>query len=111
MKKIQIASRGNIQLWGITGVQKEVVLASARSIVTVEEVVDELRLRPGGVVLPAWVIDAVSVVPGGARPSRTRTATTTATTSSTSVGTRSPATATASLPGIDENVLQATVPA
>ncbi len=65
----QADRRGNVQLWGITGVQKEVVLASARSIVTVEEVVDELQPRPGAVVLPAWVIDAVSVVPGGARPS------------------------------------------
>ena len=43
---------GNVQLWGITGVQKEVVLASRRSIVTVEEIVDELERRPGGVVLP-----------------------------------------------------------
>ena len=34
------------------GVQKEAVLASARSIVTVEEIVPELELRPGGVVLP-----------------------------------------------------------
>ena len=51
---------GNVQLWGITGVQKEAVLASSRSIVTVEEIVDELELRPGGVVLPAWVIDAVA---------------------------------------------------
>ncbi len=65
----QADRRGNVQLWGITGVQKEVVLASARSIVTVEEVVDELELRPGGVVLPAWTIDAVSLVPGGAHPS------------------------------------------
>ena len=32
----------NVALWGITGVQKEAVLAAARSIVTVEEVVDEL---------------------------------------------------------------------
>jgi glutaconate CoA-transferase subunit A len=60
---------GNVQLWGISGVQKETVLASARSIVTVEEVVDELELRPGGVVIPAWTIDAVSVAPGGAHPS------------------------------------------
>jgi glutaconate CoA-transferase subunit A len=60
---------GNVQLWGIAGVQKEVVLASTRSIVTVEEVVDELELRPGGVVIPGWVIDAVAVVPGGAHPS------------------------------------------
>jgi glutaconate CoA-transferase subunit A len=61
--------RGNVQLWGIVGVQKEVVLASARSIVTVEEVVDELEPVPGAVVLPTWVIDAVCVAPGGARPS------------------------------------------
>jgi glutaconate CoA-transferase subunit A len=60
---------GNVQLWGITGVQKEAVLASARSIVTVEEIVDSLELRPGGVVLPSWVIEAVVCVPGGARPS------------------------------------------
>ncbi|MFL5929604.1 MAG: CoA transferase subunit A [Gaiellaceae bacterium] len=60
---------GNVQLWGITGVQKETVLASARALVTVEEVVDELDDRPGAIVLPAWVVDAVAVAPGGARPS------------------------------------------
>jgi glutaconate CoA-transferase, subunit A len=60
---------GNVQLWGIAGVQKEVVLASVRAIVTVEEIVDELEPRPGAVVLPAWVIDAVAVASGGARPS------------------------------------------
>ena len=61
--------QGNVQLWGIVGVQKEIVLASARSIVTVEEVVDELEPRAGAVVLPAWVVDAVSLAPGGAHPS------------------------------------------
>jgi glutaconate CoA-transferase, subunit A len=61
--------RGNVQLWGILGVQKEVVLASARSIVTVEEVVERLEPRPGAVVLPSWTVDAVSVAPGGAHPS------------------------------------------
>ncbi|HLU32398.1 MAG TPA: CoA-transferase [Natronosporangium sp.] len=60
---------GNVQLWGITGVQKEAVLAAQRSLVTVEEVVDELDPRPGAVVLPAWVVTAIAVVPGGARPS------------------------------------------
>src|SRR3954463_388912 len=60
---------GNVQLWGITGVQKETVLASARSLVTVEEGVDHLDDRSGAVVLPAWVVDAVVVAPGGARPS------------------------------------------
>ncbi len=61
--------RGNVQLWGIVGVQKEVVLASSRSIVTVEEVVDELTPVPGDVVLPSWVVDAVCLAPGGAHPS------------------------------------------
>lgn len=60
---------GNVQFWGITGIQKEAVLAAHRAIVTVEEVVDELTPMPGAVVLPSWVIDAVAVVPGGAAPS------------------------------------------
>jgi glutaconate CoA-transferase subunit A len=61
--------RGNVQLWGILGVQKETVLASARSIVTVEEIVDELDPRPGAIVLPSWTVDAVALAPGGAHPS------------------------------------------
>jgi glutaconate CoA-transferase, subunit A len=60
---------GNVQLWGILGVQKEVVLASRRAIVTVEEVVDELDPVPGAIVLPSWVVDAVCLAPGGAHPS------------------------------------------
>ncbi|HEY2095533.1 MAG TPA: CoA-transferase [Pseudonocardia sp.] len=60
---------GNVQLWGITGVQKEAVLAAKRSLVTVEEIVDTLEPVPGAVLLPSWVIDAVSVAPGGAKPS------------------------------------------
>jgi glutaconate CoA-transferase, subunit A len=60
---------GNVQLWGLTGVQKEAVLSASRSLVTVEEVVDTLDPRPDAVVLPAWVVTAVAVVPGGARPS------------------------------------------
>ncbi|MEU5845932.1 CoA transferase subunit A [Saccharopolyspora shandongensis] len=60
---------GNVQMWGITGVQKETVLASKRSLVTVEEIVDELTPRPGAVVLPQWVVTAVAEVPGGAAPS------------------------------------------
>ena len=62
---------GNVQLWGIAGVQKEAVLAARRSLVTVEEIVDELTPVPDGVVLPAWVVTAVAEVPGGARPSYT----------------------------------------
>ena len=61
--------RGNVQFWGITGVHKEVVLASRRSLVTVEEIVDELEPRPGAVVLPEWTVTRVARVPGGAHPS------------------------------------------
>jgi glutaconate CoA-transferase, subunit A len=61
--------QGNVQLWGLVGVQKEAVLAARRSLVTVEEVVDSLDPVPGAVVLPSWVVTAVAVVPGGARPS------------------------------------------
>ena len=60
---------GNVQLWGISGVQKEAVLAARRSIVTVEEVVDQLAPRPGAVVIPSWVLTAVAEAPGGAHPS------------------------------------------
>jgi glutaconate CoA-transferase, subunit A len=65
----QADHEGNVQFWGITGVQKEVVLAAERSIVTVEEIVPRLEARPGAVLLPSWVISAVAVVPGGAHPS------------------------------------------
>ena len=60
---------GNVMLWGLTGVQKEAVLAADRSIVTVEEIVDELEPRPHAVVLPSWVVTAICPVPGGAWPS------------------------------------------
>ncbi len=65
----QADRHGNVMMWGIVGVQKEAVLAAARSLVTVEEVVDHLDLRPGAVVLPSWVVSAVACVPGGAHPS------------------------------------------
>jgi glutaconate CoA-transferase subunit A len=60
---------GNVQLWGITGVQKEAVLSSERAVVTVEEIVDVLDARPDAVVLPAWTVTYVAQVPGGAHPS------------------------------------------
>jgi glutaconate CoA-transferase, subunit A len=61
--------RGNVQYWGIGGVQKEAVLASARSVVTVEEIVESLEPRPGATVLPSWTVGYVAAVPGGAHPS------------------------------------------
>jgi glutaconate CoA-transferase subunit A len=61
---------GNVLIEGIVGVQKEAVLAARRSIVTVEEIVDDLELKsPNAVVLPSWTVSAVVAAPGGARPS------------------------------------------
>ena len=60
---------GNVQVWGLLGVQKEAVLSSRRSIVTVEEMVDELPPVPGAIVLPSWVVTAVCHVADGAHPS------------------------------------------
>ena len=64
---------GNILIEGIVGIQKECAFASLKTLVTVEEVVEDLN--PGSVnsvVLPAWTISAVSVVPMGAYPSYAR---------------------------------------
>ena len=61
--------RGNVQYWGITGIQKEAVLAASRSVVTVEEIVDLLEPRPGAIVLPSWTVSYVAPAPGGAHPS------------------------------------------
>jgi glutaconate CoA-transferase, subunit A len=66
----QADREGNVAMWGITGVQKEAVLAAKRSIVTVEEIVDELVPAASNfVVLPAWAITAVAHVPNGCHPS------------------------------------------
>ena len=94
----QADRHGNVMLWGLVGVQKEAVLAAERALVTVEELVEELEPRPGAIVLPAWTVSAISVVPGGAHPP-TPPATRPATTTSTSPGTRSRAIATGSGPG------------
>ena len=52
---------GNIGMWGITGVQKEAVLGARKSIVTVEEVVEELGPASSNfVVLPSWTVTAVA---------------------------------------------------
>jgi glutaconate CoA-transferase subunit A len=61
---------GNVLIEGITGCQKEVVLASKKSLCVVEEVVDDFGPRsPNAVILPSWTVSAVAVVPGGAHPS------------------------------------------
>jgi glutaconate CoA-transferase subunit A len=63
---------GNVLIEGIIGIQKEAVLAAKRSIVTVEEVVDDFGARsPNACILPAWTVTAIAQVPGGAYPSYT----------------------------------------
>jgi glutaconate CoA-transferase subunit A len=61
---------GNVFLEGIIGVQKEAVLAAKRSLVTVEEIVEDFGPRSlNAVILPSWTITAIAHVPGGAHPS------------------------------------------
>lgn len=64
---------GNVLVEGIVGVQKEAVLAAAKSIVTVEEIVDDLRSEPGyhpnACIIPGWAISAIAVAEKGSLPS------------------------------------------
>jgi glutaconate CoA-transferase, subunit A len=61
---------GNVLMHGIVGVQKEAVLASKRSLITVEEIVDDFGERSfNTVILPHWTVGAIALVPGGAFPS------------------------------------------
>jgi glutaconate CoA-transferase, subunit A len=61
---------GNVMIEGIVGVQKEAVLAARAAFATVEEIVDDFGPRSANaVILPAWTLAAVAVVPGGAVPS------------------------------------------
>lgn len=62
--------QGNILIEGIIGVQKEAVLASRRSLVTVEEIVEDFAdIHPNACILPHWTITSIAHVPGGAHPS------------------------------------------
>jgi glutaconate CoA-transferase subunit A len=61
---------GNVLIEGIVGVQKQAVLAAKRSIVTVEEIVEDFGPRsPNATILPSWTVTAIVAVPGGAHPS------------------------------------------
>ncbi len=64
-------ARGNTQIWGLLGVQKEAAFASERVIVVVEELVDErvIRSDPNRTLIPAVIVSAVVVEPWGAHPS------------------------------------------
>jgi glutaconate CoA-transferase subunit A len=65
----QIDAAGNVLIQGILGAAKEAAMAARRVLVTVEEQVERLPPAINSVVLPAWVITAASIVPGGAYPS------------------------------------------
>jgi glutaconate CoA-transferase subunit A len=62
---------GNVQAWGIVGVQREAALAARRVIAVVEELVEGSVVRddPDRTLLPGTVVDAVCVEPFGAHPS------------------------------------------
>ncbi|MCU0506105.1 MAG: CoA transferase subunit A [Chloroflexi bacterium] len=64
-------ARGNTQVWGLLGCQKEAAFAADRVIVVVEELVDEevIRADPNRTIVPGIVVDAVVVEPFGAHPS------------------------------------------
>src|SRR5438445_7363192 len=63
----QAADRqGNILIRGIVGAQKEAALAATTLIVTIEEIVQSLAAPMNAIVLPHWVVTAISEVPTGA---------------------------------------------
>ena len=61
--------KGNVLIEGIIGVQKEAVLSAAKSVVTVEEIIEDFDTHPNAVILPHWTIDYIAEVPGAAHPS------------------------------------------
>jgi glutaconate CoA-transferase subunit A len=65
----QVDAAGNVLIRGIVGAAREAALAARRVLVTVEERVERLDAGMNALVLPSWLITAVSVVPGGAYPS------------------------------------------
>jgi glutaconate CoA-transferase subunit A len=61
---------GDVLIEGIVGIQKEAVLAAKRSVVTVEEIVEDFAgVHPNACVLPRFAVGTIAVVPGGAHPS------------------------------------------
>jgi glutaconate CoA-transferase subunit A len=67
-------ARGNTQIWGIVGEQKEVAFASKKVIITAEEIVDEAVIRsdPNRTLIPDFIVSAVCHVPHCAHPSYTQ---------------------------------------
>jgi glutaconate CoA-transferase subunit A len=67
-------ARGNAQIWGIIGEQKEAAFAARHVILTAEEIVDETVIRsdPNRTLIPEFIVDAVCHVPYAAHPSYTQ---------------------------------------
>lgn len=65
---------GNVQMWGLTGLQAEAVFAAKNAIVTVEEIVSDeiVRSDPNRTIIPSHAVSAVVEVPMGAHPSFTQ---------------------------------------
>ncbi|MBV9622124.1 MAG: CoA transferase subunit A [Gammaproteobacteria bacterium] len=61
--------QGNVLIRGIVGAAREAALAARCVLVTVEALVPRLDAAPNALVLPHWLISAVSVARGGAHPS------------------------------------------
>ena len=64
-------ARGDAQIWGLLGCQKEAAFAAERVIVVCEELVDEdvIRRDPNRTAIPGLIVDAVVVQPKGCHPS------------------------------------------
>jgi glutaconate CoA-transferase, subunit A len=65
----QADAEGNVLIRGIVGAAREAALAARCLLVTVEEQVERFEAPGNAVVLPHWLVSAVSVVPGGSHPS------------------------------------------
>jgi glutaconate CoA-transferase subunit A len=65
----QADAEGNVLIRGIVGAAREAALAARCLLVTVEEQVERFDAPGNAVVLPHWLVSAVSVVPGGSHPS------------------------------------------
>ena len=100
----QADRHGNVQLWGITGVQKEAVLGgqALASSPSRRSSTSSSRAVRRGRAAAAGSSPRVAEVPGRRAARPTRRATTSATTTPTSAGTRSAATATRSTAWLDE---------
>lgn len=63
--------RGNAQIWGLLGVQKEAAFAARKVIVVAEEIVAERVIRgdPNRTIVPGFIVSAVVHEPWGCHPS------------------------------------------